>query len=113
MRGFFARNISAFLFLGLLVVGSRSSLRTVEGTRLLGARYFKIRIKIPGDPTLSGKHYMDTKNGFVGFGRDGEIFEAVSRCKTNGLRESYVRQLIITETVYQRYRARQLLPHHA
>lgn len=63
MRSYFTRTISAFLFLGLLVVGS--PLRTVEDTRLLGAKYFKIRIKTPGDPTLSGKHYMDTKNGFV------------------------------------------------
>lgn len=63
MRSYFTRTISAFLFLGLLVVGS--PLRTVEDTRLLGAKYFKIRIKNPGDPTLSGKHYMDTKNGFV------------------------------------------------
>lgn len=111
MGSFFTRYISVFLFLGLLVVGS--PLRTVEDTRLLGAKYFKVRIKIPGNPALSGKHYMDTKNGFVGFGRGGEIFEAVSRCKTNESRKSYVRQLIMTETVHQRHRARQLLSHHA
>lgn len=79
MGSLFTRNIPAFLFLGLLAAGS--PFRTTEDSSLLGFGYFKIRIKIPGDATLSGKHYMDIKNGFVGFGRDGEIFEAVSRCE--------------------------------
>lgn len=79
MRSLFTRNIPAFLFLGLLAAGY--PFPTTEDSSLLGFKYFKIQIKIPGDTALSGKHYMDIKNGFVGFGRDGEIFEAVSRCE--------------------------------
>lgn len=76
MKSFFTGNIFAFLFLGLLATAF--PLRAVEDTSPLGARYFKIRIKIPGEASLSDKHYMDIKNDIMGFGRGGETFDAVS-----------------------------------
>lgn len=77
MRSFFIRNISPLLLFGPLVIASPRP--AVEDTLLLRAGYFNVRIKIPGNAALSGKHYMDIKDGIVGFGRDGELFEAVSR----------------------------------
>lgn len=89
MKNFFIGHISAFFFLSILTTAY--PLQATEDALPLRARYFKIQIKFPGEAALTGKHYMDIKRGVVGFGRDGETFEAVScliSCITNESRSS-------------------------
>lgn len=76
MNGLFTSIFSVLLFFGLLV--SASSHPGPGGTPPLNARYFKVLIKTPGNTTLDGKYHMDIKDGVMGFGRGGDIFEAVS-----------------------------------